>query len=159
MKDGFKTILYTLHLQIAISIFIFTLLVIGIGPLDLHPNVYVNTSIYALILGCFYFFLALLLVLIKPQIIEYPYKSIILLGLLLFFYTLSFILSTSNFEVWKLYFLTHLPVGWFVRSWLPTKFDWSQQFLIGLWALSPALGTQLAYGLGEWINHRKTKIR
>lgn len=159
MKDGLKTILFTIHVQIIISILVLILLISGVGPIVLHSNIYINTLVYALILGLIYFLLAFVLIILKPQISEYPYKSILLTILLLFFYTLSFILSTSNFNLWRIYFLTHLPITWFIRSWLPTQFDWSQQFLIGLWALSPGLGTKLAFSLGTWINNRKNKIR
>lgn len=158
MKNIFKTILLTLHTQILISTLFFVMLWMGVKVPVFHELTLMNTFIFAWVLMIPYFILTLSLGLFRRRILALPYKSLSLLILLVLLFSLSFGLSQQDIGYWRIYFLGHLPVGYFIRSWLPSQFDWTQQFLIGLSALTPALATKFAYELSGWIVIKTKKI-
>ncbi len=159
MKNVLKTILFTFHLQIFINLIFFLMIQFGFRVFSFHEQAMINTVLYAFSLMFIYFIVILVISFFRPKVLSYPYKAWVLLILLLGIYTLSFILSQSDFSLWKIYFISHLPVAYFVRSWLPSQFDLSQQFLIGLCAISPALGVKFAYEFSGWLKYRIKKSR
>ena len=159
MKNVLKTILLTLHTQIIINLFVFIFIQLGIKVFVFNEHNLVNSVLFALSLIPPYFLFSLCLGLLKPKLLSLPFKEWSLLILLIGLYTLSFILSQSDFNQWRIYFIGHMPVAYMLRSWLPSDFDFTQQFLIGLSALTPALGLKFGYEISTWLNRRYKKSR
>ena len=159
MKNVLKTILLTLHLQIIMNLIFFLMIQFGIKVFNFHEQALINTFLYSLSLMFVYFLFALVLCFIRPQILNYPFKVWALLILLMSIYSISFVLSQSDFNAWRIYFIAHLPIGYFIRPFLASQFDLSQQFLICISALTPALGITFAYELCAWIKRKRKKSR
>ncbi len=157
MKNVLKTLLLTIHTQLMINLIFFLMIQMGIKVFVFHDQAIFNTLYYALFLSFIYFVFVVLLSFIKPKILSYPFKAWALLILLGILYTLSFALAQSDFDQWRIFFIGHLGLGYFVRSWLPSQFDFTQQFLIAFTVLGPALGVKLAYELCTWLQYRLKK--
>jgi hypothetical protein len=159
MKNVFKTLLLSLHTQILIDVLFFCLISFGISPFTFSEQAYLNTVFYSLFLAVIYFIYALSLSLIKPKVLTYPYKSFILFILLMTLYTLSFALAQKDQSYWRIYWLSHLPVGWFIRSWHPSQFNWIQEFLSGLDVIIPVIGYKFGFQFMTWFNRKIKKAR
>lgn len=149
-----KSILFSLHLQVAVNLVFVLLLISGIGPSTFRVNGFENHLIWMTLFSIIYFGISVLLFRFKPDLLKLPSKSLILTLILFILYTLSFALAQNDPNQWRILWLSHLPLGWLMRSDLASSLDLNLQLSFIVAILSPGLGLKGA----EWLSLKLQSI-